>query len=113
MGIIELQVDEHIKDKYKEENFDFYTKLNTNEFPNLKKNIRVSLFGTKYLKSKYRSSLSDAPFKSLLLISASKMQLDSLNISQNQKQFHHSHYLVVNLPLTVKIFIEFSYMNGI
>ncbi|XP_066477822.1 general transcription factor II-I repeat domain-containing protein 2A-like [Tiliqua scincoides] len=90
MEIIELQSNDLLRAKHKEGDLaQFYKSLQPEKFPNLKEFARgsLSIFGTtylckqifsrmKYVKSKYRSTLTDEHLKSLLIIGSSKLVPD-------------------------------------
>lgn len=108
LEVIELTSNDSLKadfkECYKEGNLlSFYSSLPEKDFKNLKAHARgmFSVFGStylceqtfskmKYVKSKYRSSLSDEHLKSMLIIGTSKFDPKWSDILTN-KQFQSSH----------------------
>ena len=105
MGIIDLQADDRLKDKYKEGYLiEFYKCLKPDQFPNLKKFACsfVSIFGTtylyeqtfsemKYVKYSYRANLSDDHLRSILTIGSSNLEPDFNEILKSKRHYHSSH----------------------
>lgn len=104
LEVIELTSNDSFKAAFKEGNLlSFYSSLPEKDYKNLKTHARgmFSVFGStylceqtfskmKYVKSKYRSSLSDEHLKAVLIIGTSKFDPKWNEILSN-KQFQSSH----------------------
>jgi oligoribonuclease NrnB/cAMP/cGMP phosphodiesterase (DHH superfamily) len=104
LEVIELISNNNFKDYFKEASLQqFYAMLPKESFPNLKKHARemMSIFSSKYLceqtfskmkyvKSKYRTNLSDEHLQATLLIGTTKFDANYQDILKN-KQFQTSH----------------------
>ena len=105
MEVIEIQSNDTLKYKYKTENLlDFYRCMADDQFPNFKNFARglISVFGTtymcektfsklKYVKSKYRSNISDEHLQAILMIGNTKFEPDLNEIMKTKSQLHTSH----------------------
>lgn len=105
MELIDLQSDDSLKEKYKNGNLlEFYQCLPEEKFSNLKNFARglISIFGTtymcektfskmKYVKSNYRSNLSDEHLESILIIGSTKFDPEMDAIMNQKSQLHTSH----------------------
>ena len=105
MEVIDLQSNDMLKEKYKEvELIEFYKCLPSGQYRRLKSFALglISVFGTtylcektfskmKYIKSCYRSSLSDEHLESLLMIGSTNFepQLDKIISARNQVNSSH------------------------
>jgi len=104
LEVIELISNNNFKDYFKESSLQqFYAMLPEESFPNLKKHARemMSIFSStylceqtfskmKYVKSKYRTNLSDEHLQATLLIGTTKFDANYQDILKN-KQFQTSH----------------------
>ncbi|KAL4142782.1 hypothetical protein QTP88_005187 [Uroleucon formosanum] len=105
MEMIDLQSNDALKIKHREETLvDFYKFLPDIQYPNLKKFAieYISVFATtylceqtfskmKYIKSKYRSAMTDKHLESILKIGTSNIQPQFDQILAEKHQFHTSH----------------------
>jgi len=105
MEMIDLQSNDALKIKHREETLvDFYKFLPDIQYPNLKKFAieYISVFATtylceqtfskmKYIKSKYRSAMTDKHLESILKIGTSNIQPQFDRILAEKHQFHTSH----------------------
>lgn len=105
MEMIDLQSNDALKIKHREETLvDFYKFLPDIQYPNLKKFAMeyISVFSTtylceqtfskmKYIKSKYRSAMTDKHLESILKIGTSNIQPQFDRILAEKRQFHTSH----------------------
>ena len=105
MEVIDLQSNDMLKDKYKEvELIEFYKCLPRAQYMHLKNFALglISVFGTtylcektfskmKYVKSCYRSALSDEHLESLLVIGTTNFEPQLNKIISGKKQVHTSH----------------------
>ncbi|XP_025417996.1 general transcription factor II-I repeat domain-containing protein 2A-like [Sipha flava] len=105
MEMINLQSNDALKIKHREETLvDFYKFFLDIEYPNLKKFAikYISVFATtylckqtfskmKYIKSKYRSAMTDKHLESILKIGTSNIQPQFDRILAEKHQFHTSH----------------------
>ncbi|KAL4098878.1 hypothetical protein QTP88_023396 [Uroleucon formosanum] len=103
--MIDLQSNDALKIKHREETLvDFYKFLPDIQYPNLKKFAieYISVFATtylceqtlskmKYIKSKYRSAMTDKHLESILKIGTSNIQPQFDQILAEKHQFHTSH----------------------
>jgi hypothetical protein len=104
MEMIDLQSNDALKIKHREETLvDFYKFLPDIHYPNLKKFAieYISVFATtylceqtfskmKYIKSKYRSTMTDKHLESILKIGTSNIQPQFDRILAEKHQFHTS-----------------------
>ncbi|XP_025409478.1 general transcription factor II-I repeat domain-containing protein 2B-like [Sipha flava] len=104
LEVIELISNNNFKDYFKEASLQqFYAMLPEESFPNLKKHAReiISIFSStylceqtfskmKYVKSKYRTNLSDEHLQATLLIGTTKFDANFQDILKD-KQFQTSH----------------------
>ncbi|XP_025406820.1 general transcription factor II-I repeat domain-containing protein 2B-like, partial [Sipha flava] len=104
LEVIELISNNNFKDYFKEASLQqFYAMLPDESFPNLKKHAReiISIFSStylceqtfskmKYVKSKYRTNLSDEHLQATLLIGTKKFDANFQDILKD-KQFQTSH----------------------
>jgi len=105
MEVIDLQNDEMLKMIFKEENLiQFYKHLSEDKYGKLKSYAQgyISVFGStyqcertfskmKYLKSQYRSVLTDDHLQTSLMIGSTNFEVKYDEILSQRKQFHSSH----------------------
>jgi hypothetical protein len=104
LEVIKLTSNNNFKDYFKENGLQkFYTALPEDSFPNVKNHAReiMSIFSStyfyehkfskmKYVKSKYRTNLSDEHLQATLLIGTTKLDANYKEILKS-KQFQISH----------------------
>lgn len=106
METIDLQCNNALKIKYHQETLvDFYKFLPNSQYPNLKKiaiQYNICIFATnylcvqtfcklKYIKSKYRSAMSEKHLQSILKIETRNTELEFDKILAEKHKFHVSH----------------------
>ena len=104
MELIELQANDLLRDKFKEELVEFYKFLPKEDYKNLRHFASglLSMFGStymcestfsrmKFVKNSLRTNLSDENLRALLMLGTSNLKPDFSTILSSKSQFHHSH----------------------